>query len=246
MTRSALVLASLAALAVATVPAFAAEPEAPAARETANAPKADAAPAAAPAAKADAPAAAPADAPKAKPASFTIGSVAPSTDLEMAGVDGKKSSIAGVKGETGTLVVFTCNHCPFVKAWQDRLVSIANGCVSRGVGVLFVNSNDPSIVPEDGLVGMKQLAATKGYKFPYVIDEGGRLARAFGAVRTPEVYLFDKDLKLIYHGAVDDNAEDAAAVKQHYLGAALISLMQDQPVAVKETKAIGCGIKLKS
>jgi peroxiredoxin len=181
-----------------------------------------------------------------KPTALAIGAPAPSIDVKMTGVDGKATSIADAKGAKGTLVLFTCNHCPFVKKWQDRIVAIGNDALGKGIGVIAVNANDPGAVPEDGLDGMKQLATAKGYKFAYVVDAGSSVARAFGAGRTPEAFLIDADSKLVYHGAVDDNVEDAAGVQAHWLSDAVKALAAGEPIAVKETKALGCSIKFAS
>jgi len=179
----------------------------------------------------------------AAPTAIAIGASAPSLDVKMTGVDGKSTSIADAKGAKGTLVIFTCNHCPFVKKWQDRIVGIGNDAVAKGIGVIAVNANDPGVVPEDGLGGMKGLATAKGYKFAYVVDAGSKVARSFGAGRTPEVFLLDAGGKVVYHGAVDDNVEDAKGVKEHWLTDAVKALAAGEPIPVAETKALGCSIK---
>ena len=177
---------------------------------------------------------------------LAIGSPAPMTDAKMKNVDGKDVSIADVRGSAGTLVVFTCNHCPFAKAWESRIVALGNTYRAKGVGVIAVNANDPSVAPEDGYDVMKQRAQDKGMQFPYVVDATSNVARAFGASRTPEAFLFDKNGKLVYHGAIDDNKEDATKVDNPYLKNALDAVVAGKDVAVKETKSIGCGIKFRS
>ena len=158
---------------------------------------------------------------------------------------GASMALADVKGKDGTLVVFTCNHCPFVKAWQDRMVKIANTCAGKGVGVAFVNANDPAAVSEDDMDHMRKLAEAKGYAFPYLMDETSAVALAFGATRTPEAFLFDKDGKLVYHGTIDDSTYDAAKVTKPYLENALAALVADKAIAEPETKAVGCTIKFR-
>jgi peroxiredoxin len=177
---------------------------------------------------------------------LAIGAAAPMTDAKMKNVDGKDVSIADVRGAAGTLVVFTCNHCPFAKAWESRIVALGNTYRAKGVGVIAVNANDPSVAPEDAYDVMKQRAQDKGMQFPYVVDATSNVARAFGATRTPEAFLFDKDGKLVYHGAIDDNKEDATKVDNPYLKNALEAVVAGKDVAVKETKSIGCGIKFHS
>jgi peroxiredoxin len=174
---------------------------------------------------------------------LALGAAMPATDVKMNNVDGKTVALADVKGKAGTLVVFTCNHCPFVKAWQDRMVKIANDCVKRDIGVAFVNANDPVAVPEDALDNMKKLAEGKKYGFPYVVDDAAVVARAFGASRTPEAFLFDAAGKLVYHGTVDDSTYDPAKVTKQYLKDAVEALLAGKSVAEPETKSVGCTIK---
>ena len=173
---------------------------------------------------------------------LNIGDKAPSTTVKMKNVDGHELSIADVAGKNGTLVIFSCDHCPFVKAWQDRIAAIGNSGKDKGVGVIAINSNDPADYPEDSYAEMQKRAQKLGFTFPYVVDATSDVARAFGATRTPEAFLFDKDGKLAYHGAIDDS-QDANAVKVHFLQDAITASTAGQAVAVKETKFVGCGIK---
>jgi peroxiredoxin len=173
---------------------------------------------------------------------LNIGDKAPSATVKMKNVDGHESSIADVAGKNGTLVIFSCNHCPFVKAWQDRIAAIGNSGKDKGVGVIAINSNDPTDYPEDSFAEMQKRAQKLGVTFPYVVDATSDVARAFGATRTPEAFLFDKDGKLVYHGAIDDS-QDANAVKDHFLQDAITASIAGQAVPVKETKFVGCGIK---
>jgi peroxiredoxin len=175
-----------------------------------------------------------------------IGASMPMADVKMKSVDGTERTLVDVKKPAGTLVVFTCNHCPFAKMWETRIVELGNTYAAKGVGVVAVNANDPKVAPEDGFDVMQQRAKERGMQFPYVVDATSNLARAFGATRTPEAFLFDKDGKLVYHGTIDDNGEDAARVEKPYLKNALESVVNGQDVAVKETKSIGCGIKFRS
>jgi peroxiredoxin len=176
---------------------------------------------------------------------LNIGDKAPSTTVKMKNVDGKEVSIADVAGKSGTLVIFSCDHCPFVKAWQDRIASIGNSGKDKGVGVIVINSNDPAEYPEDSYSEMQKRAQKLGFTFPYVVDATSDVARAFGATRTPEAFLFDKEGKLVYHGAIDDS-QDASAVKAHFLEDAITASTAGQPVANKETKFVGCGIKFRA
>jgi peroxiredoxin len=175
---------------------------------------------------------------------LNIGDTAPQADLKMKNVDGKELSIAEVKGAKGTLVIFSCQHCPFAKAWDARIAALGNEYLKKGVGVIQINSNDPA-VGGDTLEAMQQQAKKQSYEFPYVVDATSGVAKAFGAARTPEIFLFDSAGKLVYHGAADDN-KDAANVKEHYLKDALEAVAAGKDVTTKETKAVGCGIKFRS
>lgn len=176
-------------------------------------------------------------------AALDLGAAIPDADVKMKNVDGGQVSLADVRGKQGTLVVFTCNHCPFAKAWEKRVAALGNEYAGKGVGVIAINSNDPKANANDGFDGMVERAKTLDLKFPYVVDQGSTVAKAFGAERTPEAFLFDAQGTLVYHGTIDDNAEDAGKVKQPYLADALAAVAAGKPVAVKETKALGCTIK---
>ncbi|HSD11699.1 MAG TPA: thioredoxin family protein [Candidatus Binatia bacterium] len=163
--------------------------------------------------------------------------------VRMKAADGRDVSIGDVAGQKGTLVLFTCNACPWVKAWETRIAELGNEYRKQGIGVIAVNSNDPSVVKEDGFEVMEQRAKERGFEFPYAVDEGSKLARAYGASRTPEAFLFDAEGKLVYHGTIDDNAQQPNDVKQRYLRDALQAVVDGKPVPEKETKSLGCTIK---
>ena len=181
----------------------------------------------------------------AAPAALALGSKIPLAKTKMKNVDGVQLSIADVKGEKGTLVVFTCNACPWAKAWETRIVELGNDFSKRGIGVIAINSNDPGRVPDDGYEPMQARAKERGIAFAYAVDATSDVARAFGATRTPEAFLFDASGKLVYHGTVDDNAKDSNSVRDHYLRDALVAVSAGKEVAVQETKAIGCSIKFR-
>ena len=176
-------------------------------------------------------------------AALDLGAAIPEAGVKMHNVDGRDLSIADVKGAKGTLVVFTSNHCPWAKAWEERIVSLGNTFQKRDIGVIAINANDPSEHKEDGFDEMVTRAKARDFEFPYVVDRGSKVARAFGAERTPEAYLFDADGKLVYRGTIDDNAEDPGGVQQHFLGDALDAVATGKAVQTKETKALGCSIK---
>ena len=176
-------------------------------------------------------------------AALDLGATAPKADVKMKSVDGKEVSLAEIAGKQGTLVIFTCNHCPWAKAWQDRIAKLGNDYAKRGVGVIAINANDPKANADDGYDGMVARAKALNLQFPYVVDSRSVVAKAFGAERTPEAFVFDAQGKLVYHGTIDDNAENADQVKQAYLANALEAVATGKPVETKETKALGCTIK---
>jgi peroxiredoxin len=179
-------------------------------------------------------------------AGLSLGAPAPATDVKMQNVDETEVSIADVAGESGTLVIFTCNHCPYAKAWESRIAGIGNLYATKGVGVVAVNSNDPSAYSEDRFEVMQERTRQLGMKFPYVVDADSSVALAFGATRTPEAFLFDSAGKLVYHGTIDDNYKDADKVTKPYLRDALDALVGGKEIPLAETKALGCSIKFRS
>lgn len=180
-----------------------------------------------------------------KPAltALALGASAPMADTKMKNVDGKEVTIAAMKGEKGTMVVFTCNPCPWVKRWESRIVELGNVYSKQGIGVIAVNANDPALSGEDSYEAMQARAKEKGFEFPYVVDASSNVARAFGATRTPEIFLFDAKGKLVYKGAVDDNAQAPDKVTVRYLKDALEAVVAGRKVELAETKALGCTIK---
>ena len=180
------------------------------------------------------------------PQVLAIGARAPMANVKMTGVDGRSVSIADLRGAKGTLVIFTCNACPWVKAWETRIVDVGNTYAKRGVGVIAINANDPGVQAEDAYAVMQERAKQRGMAFPYVVDATSDLARAFGATRTPEAFLFDRKGKLVYHGAIDDNAREPEKVTARWLRDALESAVAGKPVALRETKALGCAIKFRA
>jgi len=179
-----------------------------------------------------------------EPQALAIGAALPMSDVKMKNVDGKELAIDDVKGKKGTLVVFSCNHCPYAKAWEKRIVELGNTFPKKGIGVIMVNPNDPESFPADAYEEMQARAKQNGMKFPYVVDATSDLARTFGATHTPEAFLFDPSGKLVYHGAIDDS-RDPGQVKERYLKNAMTALASGKAVAVAETKSIGCSIKLR-
>lgn len=178
---------------------------------------------------------------------LAIGAAIPAAvaDVKMENIDGRMLSIADTRGAIGTLVVFSCNHCPYVVAWEERMAKLFNPAAEQGIGVIVINSNDIDKYPADSLPKMKERAAERGFQFPYVVDATSDVARAFGATRTPEIFLFEASGRLVYHGAIDDNSEKPQDVTQHYLGDAMTALKAGSAINPAQTKAIGCTIKFR-
>jgi peroxiredoxin len=175
---------------------------------------------------------------------LAIGAKAPLSDTKLkSATDGKEVTIAKQAGPAGTLVVFTANGCPFAQAWEERIVALGNTFAKKGIGVVLINSNNPATSKGDSFDQMQQRAKTRGMTFPYAVDPGSSLARAFGAAKTPEAYLFDKAGQLVYHGTIDDNHEDASKVTKPYLKDALEAVAAGKKPPLAETKSLGCGIK---
>jgi len=175
-----------------------------------------------------------------------IGMGDPITDtaVKMKNVDGLMVTIGDLKGEHGTLIIFTCNQCPFVKGWQDTMVEIGNTYQAKGFGVIFINSNDPS-VSGDRFEEMQELAKMEGYEFPYVVDATSEVARNFGAKKTPDVFLFNPANKLAYQGAVGEGRRTPKKGGEPYLKNALDALLAGDPVEKAYAPAVGCSIKFR-
>jgi peroxiredoxin len=170
-------------------------------------------------------------------------------DFKLKNVNGKMVSLADYEKAKGYIVIFTCNHCPYAKAYEQRIMDLDKKYSAKGFPVIAISPNDPGKVPDDSFDNMAKRAKEKGYSFPYLFDETQQVAKQFGATRTPHVFVLNKTAKgmeVAYIGAIDDNTEDAGAVKNHYVDDAVNALMRGEKPAVSETKAIGCTIKWKS
>jgi peroxiredoxin len=161
------------------------------------------------------------------------------------GVDDKQHALADHAGKEAVAVIFSCNHCPYVRAWEDRMVQIQADYADKGVQFIAINANDARRYPDDSFPKMKERASEKGFNFPYLYDETQETARAYGAERTPEVFLFDKGGILRYHGAIDDNYGDPKAARNHYLRQALDAVLAGQAPPKVETPPVGCTVKWK-
>ena len=177
-------------------------------------------------------------------AQYAIGDVA--KDFSLKNVDGKNISLKEMKDAKGYVVIFTCNHCPFSQLYEQRIIELDKSLKKQGFPVVAINPNDAKKVPEDSYEEMIKRAKEYKYPFPYLHDETQEVAKAFGATRTPHVYILDKDLKVRYVGAIDDDSEGKKKNKVKYVEDAIKDLLNGKDPNVKETKAIGCTIKWKA
>lgn len=166
-------------------------------------------------------------------------------DFSLKNVDGKMVSLSGIKDVKGYIVVFTCNACPYAKAYEDRIIALNKKYATLGYPVVAINANDKDVQPADSYDNMQKRAKEKNYGFPYLYDESQEIAKTYGATRTPHVFVLDQNRVVKYIGAIDDNSEEPDQVKEKYVENAIEALRAGKEVAVKETKAIGCSIKWK-
>lgn len=177
---------------------------------------------------------------------LTMGQTWPASDVPMMGVDGTSVMLSEQLGAKGTMVVFLCNHCPWSRAWEGRITALGNEYLDQGVQSVAINSSNPAAYPEDAYPEMQDRAESVQMKFPYVVDEGAVVARAFGVQKTPEAFVFNGMGELVYHGAVDDNPNDPSAATKHYLRDALDAVVTGKNVPVAETGTLGCSLGLGS
>jgi len=176
---------------------------------------------------------------------YKIGDVA--EDFKLMNVDGKMVSLSDYKDAKGYIVTFTCNTCPYAVGYEDRLIALNNKYAPLGYPVIAIMPNNPDVQPGDSMDKMKERAKSKGFTFPYLLDKGQTVYPKYGATKTPHVFILQKMSKgnvVKYIGAIDDNYQDASAVKTKYAENAINALMKGKEVPEKETKAIGCTIKV--
>jgi peroxiredoxin len=165
-------------------------------------------------------------------------------DFKLKNTDGKMVSLADNKAAKGYIVVCTCNTCPYAKAYESRIVALHQKYAPLGYPVVAINPNDPAVAPGDSFAAMQ----SKKYAFPYLQDESQQVAKAYGATRTPHLYVLTRqgnDFVVSYIGAIDDNSEDPKLVKTKYVENALAEIMSGKPASTSSTNAIGCTIKWK-
>jgi len=172
-----------------------------------------------------------------------LGAVLPKADNKLKDISGKEVTLKNAMKENGLLVMFSCNTCPVVINNQARTKEICQFAMTKSIGVVLLNSNEANRKSSESLNAMQEYAKEQGYNWYYAEDKNNELADAFGASRTPECFLFDKNGKLVYHGAIDDSPSDAASVTRHHLQEAINEVLAGKEVSVKQTKSVGCGIK---
>ncbi|MDW8235098.1 MAG: thioredoxin family protein [Bacteroidia bacterium] len=175
-----------------------------------------------------------------------VGDKAPEFSLK--NVDGKQVSLSDYAKEKGVILIFTCNHCPYAKAYEDRIIALHKEMASKGFPVVAINPNAPEIEPEDSYAEMQKRARAKNYPFPYLVDETQEVARAYGATKTPHVFLLKNKgdfFEVAYMGAIDDSPQAPNKVRRRYVAEAIQALLEDKPVPLPETKAIGCSVKYR-
>ena len=177
------------------------------------------------------------------PDTLPIGSPAP--DFALPGVDGKSYSLASFQAAKAIVISFTCNHCPYAQAYEDRFKALVEEFGPTGVAFLAINPNNADMYPDDSFEKMKDRAKARGFNFPYLRDDLQSVARAYGAVCTPHIFILDAARKIAYEGRIDDNWKDPSAAKQHDLCDALTALLAGKPAPKPNTNPMGCSIKWK-
>ena len=174
---------------------------------------------------------------------YEVGDTA--TDFELMGTNGESLSMSDYADAEGYIVIFTCNSCPYSVLYEDRIIDLHNRWADKGFPVIAINPNDPEMKPADSFEKMKVRAAEKSFPFPYLFDDGQEVFPAYGATRTPHVFVLDKNKVVKYIGAIDDSARDAAAVQMNYVDNAVKAIKDGSSPDPNFTKAIGCSIKYK-
>ncbi|MEP6928188.1 MAG: thioredoxin family protein [Ginsengibacter sp.] len=172
-----------------------------------------------------------------------IGSELPKGDVQLQDISGKKISIKSVKEKNGILVMFSCNTCPYVIKNQARTKAICSYALKHNIGMVLINSNEAQRSDDESFEAMKEYAKEQDYKSYYVVDKNSEVANAFGATRTPECFLFNNDLKLMYHGAIDDNPTQPGNVEREHLKEAINEMIAGKKISVNESRSVGCSIK---
>jgi peroxiredoxin len=179
------------------------------------------------------------------PDGYDVGDIA--TDFKLKNIDGNMVSLVDFKDAKGYIVIFTCNTCPYAVQYEDRIIALDKKYADKGFPVVAIMPNNPTVQPGDRMEAMKARAASKGFTFPYLFDDGQKIYPQYGATKTPHVYLLEKTKKgnvVRYIGAIDDNYKDAEAVNTKYVEEAVNALISGKEIKETKTRAIGCSIKV--
>ena len=174
---------------------------------------------------------------------FTLDTGAQAPDFDLPGSDGRTHDFSGIKGDAGTLIFFTCNHCPYVLGSEERMVGLFNRVGLRGISMVAIHSNETADHPEDSFDAVLRRTREKGLPWLSLHDESQLVARAFGAERTPHYFLFDREGRLAYSGRMDNSPRDASKAQTRELEDAVADMLAGRPAQVPRTDAIGCNIK---
>jgi peroxiredoxin len=169
----------------------------------------------------------------------------PAPEFSLPGTDGKTYTLRDVRGPNGLLVMFICNHCPYVKAVRDRIIRDAKELKAHGIGTVAISSNDPTDYPEDSFDNMKKLAAELNLPFPYLYDESQAVAKTYGAVCTPDFFGYNKDLKLQYRGRLDESRKESVPNARRELFEAMKQIAKTGEGPREQVPSMGCSIKWK-
>lgn len=172
-----------------------------------------------------------------------IGANAPEMNRVVLDTSERNTTLSDVADDNGLLVIFSCNTCPWVAKWEDRYNEVASLAAQNDVGVIALNPNERTRNRGESMDDMRRRAQKQGYNFTYALDEDHVIADAFGATRTPEVFLFDENLQLVYHGAIDDNPNSAYQVNSSYLEEAITAIVNGEEIQNSDTQIQGCTIK---
>jgi peroxiredoxin len=175
---------------------------------------------------------------------MTIALATEAPPFDLPGVDGRQHALDDYADKPALAVVWSCNHCPYVQAWEGRMIALQQEFGDRGFELVAISSNDADAYPEDSFEAMTARSEEQGFNFDYLYDEDQSVLNAYGAERTPEVFLFDPDRRLVYHGAIDDSREEEG-VTQEYLRDAIEGVLAGDELAVSDTPPVGCTVKRK-
>lgn len=167
------------------------------------------------------------------------------SDFSLLGIDGKTYTLANFAEKKGLVIIFMCNHCPYVQACEKRLIALQTEFGPKGIQCVGINANDSMKYPDDSFEEMKKRAVAIGHNFPYLWDETQTIAKQYGAVCTPDIFVYNEERKLVYRGRIDDNWQEPEKVTKHELHDAIQCLIDEKPLPIQQNPSMGCSIKWK-